>query len=52
MGTRDELVALTRFLVTTGARPVVDRTLPLDQVGAGLAALVSGDVFGKIVIEP
>ena len=52
MGTRDELVALTRFLVTTGARPVIDRVLPLDQVGTGLAALVSGDIFGKIVIEP
>ena len=33
MGTRDELVALTRMLVTTGARPVIDRVLPLAEVG-------------------
>jgi NADPH:quinone reductase-like Zn-dependent oxidoreductase len=52
MGTRDELVALTRMLVTTGARPVIDRVVPLDRVADGLAALVDGDVFGKVVVEP
>jgi NADPH:quinone reductase-like Zn-dependent oxidoreductase len=52
MGTRDELVALTRMLVTTGARPVIDRALPLDRVADGLAALLDGDVFGKVVVEP
>ena len=52
MGTRDELVALTRMLVATGARPVIDRVLPFDRVAHGLAALIDGDVFGKIVVEP
>ncbi len=52
MGTRDELTALTRMLVATGARPVVDRVLPLDRVADGLAALIDGDVFGKVVVEP
>jgi NADPH:quinone reductase-like Zn-dependent oxidoreductase len=52
MGTRDELVALTRMLVAAGARPVIDRVIPLDRVADGLAALIEGDVFGKVVVEP
>jgi NADPH:quinone reductase-like Zn-dependent oxidoreductase len=52
MGTRDELAALLRLLVTTGLRPVVDRTLPLAGAAEGYAALVSGEVFGKVVFEP
>jgi NADPH:quinone reductase-like Zn-dependent oxidoreductase len=52
MGTREELVALTQMLVVTGARPVVDRVLPLSEVAVGLAAMVDGQVFGKVVIEP
>src|SRR5215204_4780225 len=52
MGTRDELVALTRMLVTTGIRPVINRTLPLTAAREGFAALINGDVFGKIVFEP
>jgi NADPH:quinone reductase-like Zn-dependent oxidoreductase len=49
MGTRDQLERLARFLVTTGVRPVIDRTLPLTQAREGFAALETGDVFGKIV---
>jgi NADPH:quinone reductase-like Zn-dependent oxidoreductase len=49
MGTRDQLERLARFLVTTGVRPVIDRTLPLIQAREGFAALEAGDVFGKIV---
>jgi NADPH:quinone reductase-like Zn-dependent oxidoreductase len=52
MGTRAELVALTRMLVTTGIRPVIDRVLPLASAAEGFAALITGDVFGKIVFEP
>ncbi len=52
MGTKPELVALTRMLLATGARPVVDRVLPLTEASAGFAAMVNGDVFGKIVLEP
>ena len=52
MGTRDELVSLLRLLVTTGLRPVVDRTLPLAAAAEGDAALLAGDVVGKVVFEP
>jgi NADPH:quinone reductase-like Zn-dependent oxidoreductase len=49
MGTRAELEALVKFLDATGARPLLDRTLPLDQAREGFAAMAGGDVFGKIV---
>jgi len=52
MGTRNELERLTGFLDITGVRPVVDRTLALDQAREGFEALLSGDVFGKIVLTP
>jgi D-arabinose 1-dehydrogenase-like Zn-dependent alcohol dehydrogenase len=52
MGTRAELADLMAFLTATGVRPTIDRTLPLDRVAEGLAAMESGDVVGKIVIEP
>jgi NADPH:quinone reductase-like Zn-dependent oxidoreductase len=52
MGTRAELVACVRMLVTTGARPVIDRVLPLAGAAEGFAAMITGDVFGKIVFEP
>jgi NADPH:quinone reductase-like Zn-dependent oxidoreductase len=49
MGTRDELGRLATFLVQTGARPLIDRILPLAQAKDGFAAMIAGDVFGKIV---
>ncbi|MET8337135.1 zinc-binding dehydrogenase [Streptosporangium canum] len=49
MGTRDQLARLARFLEQTGARPVIDRTLPLTGAREGFAAMHEGDVFGKIV---
>jgi NADPH:quinone reductase-like Zn-dependent oxidoreductase len=52
MGTRDELISLTRTLVITGVRPIIDRTLPLKEAATGFAAMISGDVFGKIIFEP
>jgi NADPH:quinone reductase-like Zn-dependent oxidoreductase len=52
MGTRGELADLMALLVCTGLRPPVDRTLPLEQVADGLAAMESGSLVGKIVIEP
>lgn len=52
MGTRAELVALTQMLATTGVRPVVERALPLADAAAGFAAMLEGEVFGKIVFEP
>jgi NADPH:quinone reductase-like Zn-dependent oxidoreductase len=49
MGTRDQLVRLARFCATTGVRPVIDRSLPLDQARDGFTAMAEGDLFGKIV---
>lgn len=52
MGTKAELAQLLAFLATTGLRPTIDRTLPLESAGDGLAAMASGELTGKIVIEP
>ncbi|MEV4097720.1 zinc-binding dehydrogenase [Streptosporangium saharense] len=52
MGTREQLGRLARFLEQTGARPVIDRVLPLAEARSGFAAMRDGDVFGKIVFTP
>jgi len=52
MGTRAELGELISFLQATGLRPRIDRTLPLEQMADGLAAMQAGELVGKIVIEP
>jgi D-arabinose 1-dehydrogenase-like Zn-dependent alcohol dehydrogenase len=52
MGTRDELVQLISLLDITGVRPTIDRTVPLADVADGFAAMVQGDVLGKIVVTP
>lgn len=49
MGTRDELDALVRFLDSTGTRPLLDHTLPMEDARQGFEAMAGGDVFGKIV---
>src|ERR1700751_22069 len=49
MGSRAQLGRLTRFLEQTGARPVIDRMLPLGQGRHGFQAMIAGDLFGKIV---
>jgi NADPH:quinone reductase-like Zn-dependent oxidoreductase len=52
MGTRLELERLAAFLDTTGARPLIDRTIPLTDTASGLEAMVAGELRGKVVIEP
>jgi NADPH:quinone reductase-like Zn-dependent oxidoreductase len=49
MGTRDELKRLATFLEQTGVRPVIDRVMPLAQAKDGFAAMIAGEVFGKVV---
>ena len=49
MGTRDELARLLTFCEQTGARPVIDRTMPLVAAADGFAAMIAGDLFGKVV---
>ena len=50
MGSRDQLGRLMAFCEQTGVRPKIDRVLPLSQAADGFAAMISGDVFGKIVL--
>ncbi len=52
MGTRDQLARLLRFCEQTGVRPLIDRVLPLSEARDGFAAMVSGDLFGKVVFTP
>ncbi len=52
MGTRDELRELVSLLDLSGARPVIDRVLPLGEAREGFAAMVEGDLFGKVVFKP
>jgi NADPH:quinone reductase-like Zn-dependent oxidoreductase len=49
MGTRDELQRLLRFCETTGVRPLVDATMPLEKAREGFARMADGDLFGKVV---
>jgi NADPH:quinone reductase-like Zn-dependent oxidoreductase len=49
MGTSNELASLVTMLDATGTRPLIDRTLPMDQARDGFKAMAEGDVFGKIV---
>ena len=52
MGSRDQLARLARFCEQTGVRPVIDQTLPLREARDGFAAMITGDLFGKIVFVP
>jgi NADPH:quinone reductase-like Zn-dependent oxidoreductase len=52
MGTLGEFTELIAFLERTGARPVIDRALPLAQAREALGAMAAGEVKGKIVLIP
>ena len=49
MGTRGELAALVSLLDASGARPLIDRTVPMTEAREGFAAMLGGELFGKIV---
>jgi NADPH:quinone reductase-like Zn-dependent oxidoreductase len=51
MGTKTELRELIGFLQATGLRPNVDRVIPIGEAADGLAAMASGDLAGKIVLQ-
>ncbi|HWG28582.1 MAG TPA: zinc-binding dehydrogenase [Actinospica sp.] len=50
--TRAELVAMLRMMQATGARPVIDRTLPLAEIHRGIQLMIDGELTGKLVIRP
>jgi NADPH:quinone reductase-like Zn-dependent oxidoreductase len=49
MGTRGELASRASLLDATGTKPLIDRTLPMEQARAGFEAMEAGELFGKIV---
>ncbi len=49
MGSRDQLARLATFCEQTGLRPLIDRVLPMKQAQEGIAAMINGDLFGKVV---
>ncbi len=49
MGTKEELAALVTMLDATGARPLIDRELSMDQAAEGFGAMAGGELFGKVV---
>ncbi len=51
MGTKAELQDMISFLHATGLRPHIDRVIPLEKAAEGLAAMASGELVGKIVLE-
>jgi len=50
MGTIGELRDLLDLLVRTGARPIVDRVLPMERAEEAFAVMNAGDVRGKLVL--
>lgn len=52
MGSLAELHELLALLDRTGARPIIDRVLPLAGARDAFAAMIDGDVRGKIVLVP
>ena len=50
MGTIAELRAVCALLEETGARPLVDSELPLDEARTALERLHAGEEFGKVVL--
>jgi NADPH:quinone reductase-like Zn-dependent oxidoreductase len=51
MGTKGELLQVTRFFFAGQLKPVVDRTYPLADAGAAQRRLEDSGQFGKIVLE-
>jgi NADPH:quinone reductase-like Zn-dependent oxidoreductase len=49
MGTRDELAGLLDFCAERAVRPLIHARMPLGRAREGFAAMLEGDVFGKIV---
>jgi len=50
MGTREELHRLISLCDVTGIRPVIAAEMPMTEAAEALGRVVSGDLFGKIVL--
>ena len=49
MGSRDQLARLATLCEQTGLRPLVDRVLPIRAAPEGIAAMINGELLGKVV---
>jgi len=52
MGTLAELRQLVAMVERTGVRPRIDRVVPLAEAATGIAAMIAGDLLGKVVVTP
>ena len=50
MGSLGELRELVDLLVSTGARPVIDRVLPMSEAREAFELMNAGNVHGKLVL--
>lgn len=50
--TRSELVAMLRMLDATGVRPVIDRSMPIEDIHKAFQLMIDGGLTGKLVIRP
>lgn len=52
MGTRAELLTLTRLIGQRRLRPVIDTVLPLSEARAAQERMLARNVFGKLLLAP
>lgn len=50
MGDQAGLARLLGFCVASGVRPLIDRVLPLEDARVGFAAMIAGELRGKVVL--
>lgn len=51
LGTRGQLLELAEFCRSTGIRPQIQQTLPMSRARDGFATMLTGELFGKIVLS-
>lgn len=47
-----EMQQLLRMIASTGVRPVIDRSMPLENIHKAFQHMIDGDLAGKVVIHP
>jgi NADPH:quinone reductase-like Zn-dependent oxidoreductase len=52
MGSRAELLQVTRLMEARLLKPVIDRVLPLEKVADGHRAMAERTLFGKVILKP
>ena len=51
MGSRNDVLDMLRFVEESGLKPIVDTVYPLEEALDAHKKLVSGEQFGKLVLE-